>query len=238
MSVNSSQFWRHLVANAANADTANPATSSVAPVSGEVCLAFIATYKAILPDIPTCSGTNGFNGTWTQVFTVTVGTDLRLTCFSSVATSSVAGVITFACTNTQLAYAYAVIASPFINTTTPVVQSKTATDIGIGTTLSVTLDAALASAVNWVIGAFAQRSVSTIQGDGTGYYPTPVPTATGASDGISLRVVVGSAITVGASIVAASVSKVAGAVEIAQSGIGVIKTINGLALVKTVDGIV
>lgn len=229
MATNASQLWTRLTGNASNTDATSYATASVSPTNGQVVLLITASLKATTPDTPTASGTNGFNGTWTQVgSTVTVqtpaGNFIGLSVLRSVATSGTAGIVTANYTNTQLASAWDLIISPYINTTTPIVQSKTTTSTDATTTLSLALDAALAAAANWVIGAFAHNAAAgPIINNLTSveYSPSPAASATNVSDGIGLQVVVGPGTTSAIQGLTGSVAKAAFVMELAQDGTGV-----------------
>lgn len=228
MATNSSELWTRLTANGSNTDATSYATASVSPTNGQIVLGITASLKATTPDTPTASGTNGFNGSWNQInSTVTVqtpaGNFIGLSAFWSLATSGTAGVVTFNYTNTQLAGMWALITSPFIKTSNPIVQSKTTTDTSAATTLSLALDAALMAAANWVISAFAHNNASapavanTTSGE---YSPVPSASNTSVSDGLGLQIFVGPTITAAAQQLTASVAKVAIVMELAQDGTG------------------
>ena len=220
MATNSDLIFGGLAGNGSNTDATSYATASSGTlVSGRVVFAAIATYKATTPDIPTCTGTNGLNGSWVQVGTVTIGSDLRLTVFWSVTTSTTAGIVTFDFGgNTQLAAVWAVCYSPFVNITTPVVQSKTATDTSSATTMTVTLDNPLAASRNWVLGFWAQRSASSFYTNSNfGYYLLGV-SSTSTSDGLQMRGIVYPTTAMSIGGLQASISKVAIAFEVAQDG--------------------
>ena len=64
-------------------------------VSGTVVTAWVATLiSAGTPNTPTCTGTNGLNGTWTAITNV-VQDQIKLTLFRSTTTSTTAGTLTF-----------------------------------------------------------------------------------------------------------------------------------------------
>src|SRR5690348_149654 len=118
MATNSTIFFSRLTANSSNVDATSYATASVSPTNTRFLYAVVTTLKATAPDTPTASGTNGFNGTWTQIgTTVTLqtpaGNFIGISRFWSIATSGTAGVLTFDFAgNTQLAAVWDVIQSP------------------------------------------------------------------------------------------------------------------------------
>lgn len=230
MATNSSEIWGGLVGNGSNTDATSYAASSASPINGQVLLAAVASLKATAPDTPTASGTGGLNGTWTRIgSTVTIqtpaGNFIGLTVFWSVATSGTSGVLTFSFgAATQLAAVWNVVTSPFVNITTPIVQSKTTTDTSAGTTLSLSLDSALSSVMNWVVAVFAQQAAAaptptTLSNNE--YSPSPAPSNKTASDGLGLTILVGPSITAAVQSLTASVGKIAFVMELAQDGTGV-----------------
>ena len=225
MATNTELLFVSLTGNASNTDAASYAASSVAPVSGQVCYAAIVTYRAAgVPAIPTASGTNGFGGAWAQVVTETVGSNLRLTVFSSVAQSAVAGVITFDFgAETQLAAVWRVVTSPYVNTTTPTVQTKTETLTDTTTTMTVVLNAALTAAANWVLSFFAQQlgSGPSITSAAWLEYSLQPTSNNTASDGAALQLSAGPGITATMLMSSSAVSKIGIAIEVAQDGTGV-----------------
>lgn len=227
MATNPTLLWGRLTSGGSNTDATSYAAASVSPVSGQVIIAAVVSLKATTPDTPTASGTNGFNGTWTQIgSTVTVQTPagnwIGLSLFWSVASSNTAGVLTFSFGgNTQLAGVWDILTSPFINTATPVVQSKTATSTDSSTTMSITLDAALSAPANWVLGAFAhQASGSPALTSVSSEYSPSVAASPSASDGAGLRLIVGPTITSAMQTFTANVGKIGFVIEVAQDGTG------------------
>lgn len=229
MATTADLFWKMLTNSSSNTDAITYAMASVAPVSGQVVLACVASLKASAPDTPTLSGTNGFSGSWTQIgTTLTVqtpaGNYIGVSWFWSVATSSVAGIVTANYTNTQLASCWTLQSSPFINTTTPVPQSKTGTDTSADRALpAATLDAALSSQRNWVLYALAQQSATAIaQGANVGYLAYNYTGAFGATDGVTMKVFAAPSITFTpvANTYVASVGKAIFAIEVAHDGTG------------------
>lgn len=231
MATNSTLFFSRLTANSSNTDATSYATASVAPTSGQFLYAVICSLKATTPDTPTASGTNGLSGTWTQIgTTVTLqtpaGNFIGVSRFRSVATSSVAGVLTFSFgANTQLAGVWDLIQSPFVSSGTPVVQSGSSTDTSASTSLpSITLGSALSNFMNWAVVIVAEQANSTPSISIAGsYQPYPNQTSTVATDGLGLKlcVVPGISFTPASGSYTASVAKVIVADEIAQDGTNV-----------------
>lgn len=229
MATNPSELWQRPTSPwgaGSNSAASSYPTSTITPVSGQIIVAAVASLKATTPDTPTVSGTNGFNGTWTQVgTTVTIqtpaGNFIGLSVFWTLASSGVAGVVTFAFGgNNQLAMLYDLVTSPFVNTTTPVVQSKTATDTSAATTLSVTLNSALAAGPNMVLAWFAQNANATpaLTAPGTQYGASLGASTTQETAGLGMRGVIGTTTTATMQTLTASVAKAAFVLELAQDG--------------------
>jgi hypothetical protein len=179
--------------NQSNTDATSYATASVTPTNGRVAFAAIATYLSTgTPAIPTASG----NGqTWIQLATVTVGSNLRLTVYYAVVASATAGAVTFDFgAETQTAAAWSYLEISLIDNAAPVVQSKTNTATG-SSAISVTLDAALTSVWNIVLGWLA------IQGGTNTDRPTDgfgtIDRTAAASDGCTILPVFGGGINPG-----------------------------------------
>lgn len=231
MATNSSIFFSRITANGNNSSGTSFATASVAPVSGQFLYAVICSLKATTPDTPTASGTNGFSGTWHQIGTTLTlqtpaGNFIGVSRFWSIATSSVAGVLTFSFgAATQLGGLWDLLQSPFVNATTPVVQSNTGTDTSSSTALpSITLSSALSSFMNWSVVVVAEQANSTPSITLAGsYQPYPNQTATSIAGGLGLKLVVvpGISFTPASGSYTASVAKVITGDEIAQDGTGV-----------------
>jgi hypothetical protein len=80
------------------ADLSTYTSASITPSSGTTYVLGVTSEVASgTANAPTVSGTNGWNVTWTQISTVTYNGGLnRITLFSGVASSSVAGTLSFA----------------------------------------------------------------------------------------------------------------------------------------------
>ena len=143
-----------------------PVTGSFTPVSGSLYYLFIWGGKATTPDIPTVTGTNGWNATWTNEASVTFATiaspTKRLTAFSGVASSSTAGVFTvdFAGT-TQLGIAWSLIQVTGNAASGYTVQVKTG-NANNPTSLTVTLDSAFADANNQNLSGIGFNDARTV----------------------------------------------------------------------------
>jgi len=175
------------IASGGVADGNTAASNSVAPVSGQVCYIWVfnvqsAPPPAPLADVPTLSGTGGFNVTWTQVATSVVSSAddsrrLRLTLFRGIPSSATAGVVTaaFGGNNQKVAY-LGVDTYTFVNSASNqgVVQNGTNTNTlfnedGSGT-ITVTLNP-LASGANGVLFLwclYATETTPTYNFTGTG----------------------------------------------------------------------
>lgn len=190
--------WR-LDGNSSNVDASSYASASQAGVSGHFGLSVIANYKATTSNIPTASGTNGLNGTWTRINTIEANQDVshfaRVAAFWSSFSSGVAGVLTHDFGgDTQLASVWQIWDLPLIDTSTPIVQSKVVSAIDSAVSLTVTLDSALSDPNNIVIGIFAQQAAAqpvANQIANAAYGPAARGSSnTFASDGIGLQVIV------------------------------------------------
>ena len=161
-------------------DTDTYTTASVTPLSGQLVLAAVHSAMSVGTDtIPTLSGTNGWNVTWTQVATVdyrTSGNERRVTLFRGVPSSGTAGTLTTAFSATQVGRTLSVISWANVDQTTNqgVVQSATACAGGdctggtTATSLSVTL-AAFGNANNATYGVFGVTGFDEDQVPGTGF---------------------------------------------------------------------
>lgn len=231
MATNSSILLQTIISGAgSNTDAASYAMASAAPINGRVHFACVLSLKGSTPDTPTLSGTQGFNGTWTQIgSTVTLQTPagnwIGVSWFWSRATSGTAGVITAAFGgNTQLGAVWWVGTGSFINTTTPTVQSGSNTDTSSSTSApSLTLGAALSASANVVLVALAQQTGSTPAGNVTSPACIVMPGNSGStSDGLALRVIATTAnsFAPGSTTWTASVAKIIFGIEVAQDGTG------------------
>jgi hypothetical protein len=141
-----------------NTDATSYATASITPTNGGMILAFVTSFFGGTPAIPTLSGTNGLNTTWTQLNTATIGSDLRLTGFWGVASSGTAGVLTFDFgAETELAAVWHVLYVTNVNLTTPVIATnnvKHEAEDSVGN-WNVTLPNALTSSANIPFGVFS-----------------------------------------------------------------------------------
>lgn len=158
-----------LTRGSSTTDATSYATGSVTPTNGRVLLAFCATQiTAGTPNTPTASGTNGLSGTWTAIAN-SVQDQTKITLFRSVATSSVAGVLTFDLAGqTQLSACWEILQWQNVATTINT-QSKTAVTNG-GTSLNFNGDplAAFASSFNGTyVCAAVSGSFITVRGSDT-----------------------------------------------------------------------
>lgn len=202
---------------ASNTDGVSIVTTSITPTNGRPVIAAVASYRAAGdPAIPTASG----NGqTWTQVATIVIGSNLRITVFSTPGSSPSAGTVTFTCgAESQDAWAYWIVEMMNVNTTTPVVQSKTNSSTGTATSLNVTLDNALTAAFNIVLGFFAVQA-NTSLALGTGLSICAFAPG-GVSDGLTIMMTFGNTLLQNVTFGSNTVSRVAIAVEINQNGTG------------------
>ena len=231
MATSNNLIFTRLTANSSASAATSYALASVAPTSGRVLYLAVISVKATTPDTPTVSGTNGFSGTWTQIGTTLTlqtpaGNFIGVSRFWSVAASSVAGVVTVSYgAATQLGAVWDLLTSPFVNATTPIVQSGTNTDTSSSTALpALTLGSALANAMNWVIYVVAEQVNSTpsVTIAGT-VQPYPNQTGTASTAGLGMKLVVAPAnsLTPASGSYTASVAKVITGDEIAQDGTGV-----------------
>ncbi len=155
-------FFNRLTQNSSNTDSSTMTLASVTPTNGRPLILFVTSLFSAAPTTPTATGTNGFSGTWTAIGSVTVG-NRRLTMLRSVATSSVAGVVTIDWGGeTQLARAAALHQGVNLSSAVPV-QFKTASSSG-GAALNFDADplAAFAAPFNVTLGAFAYSATSAI----------------------------------------------------------------------------
>lgn len=85
-----------LVQGNSSVDATSYTTGSTPSLTnGAVLTAWVATLiSAGTPNTPTCTGTNGLNGTWTAITNV-VQDQIKITMFRSAATSTTAGTLTF-----------------------------------------------------------------------------------------------------------------------------------------------
>lgn len=187
--------WR-IVGNSSNTDATSYATASTAGASGHVVIAVVTNYKASTSTEPTLSGTNGYGVTWTKIASVETNSDgthfCRITAFWGVLASAVAGVLTFSFgADTQLAAVWDVWdMGALINTTTPIVQSKTSSDISATTSFALTQMDAAPTGTNPVLVIVGQQAASApalSSVANAAVMPGNSASATTASDGLALR---------------------------------------------------
>lgn len=220
MATNADVLPRFGARSASNTDATSYAAASWTPTDGRVITAVVTNYRSAgSPDTPTASGTNGLNGTWTQFSTVTVG-NVRMTAFWSVATSGVAGVLTFDFGgSTQSAAAWWIEEWSNTNTTTPVIAANTTTFTNQTLTSSstITLPNALTAAFNKTVGHLSLQANLSIS---PGINFAMLNTHTAVTDGLCIGGQFGSELAVDFTHAATAVDKVGIAFELAHDGTG------------------
>lgn len=161
-------YPRILFSGSSVTDATSHATTSQTPVNANVYTVYCAnTIAAGTATLPTPSGTNGWNGTFTQIATVTRD-QIRLTVWRVTAVSSVAGTITFDYSGTtNSSAAYGIDRWTDVDSPLNVQSGTTAAD----NATSITLSPALSTFASQLNGTYAVLAGTgnfiTVRGDNT-----------------------------------------------------------------------
>lgn len=137
-------------------------TASIAPAANKLVIVIVQNNKGSTPT-PTTPTISGNSITWSQVATVQMGADRRLTMFKGLAASPSAGAITIDFAgNSQDDIFWIVdqVTNAVKDISTVVVQSATVFDSDDASPATVTL-AAFSNAANATYGAFSNNQVDT-----------------------------------------------------------------------------
>ena len=152
-----------------------PVSGSFTPVSGALYYLFLHNTKgAASVDTPTVTGTNGWSVTWTQEATspydLVSGTNRkRVTLFSAVASSAIAGVLTVDFAGaTQNSIGWSLIKVSGNAASGYTVQVKIGEITSVGTALTITLDNAFSNSGNENLSGIGKTD-DTATNPGTGF---------------------------------------------------------------------
>lgn len=235
MATNSNLIFRSLT-NVMQINAAQTAYgwASMAPFSAsQEAMVFVGSLKAGAPDTPALTGTNGWNATWTQVSSVQsvqtpAGSFVGGAWFTGVPSSTTAGVLTATYGSNQSGSVGIIMQSPFVNATTPTVQSLAANDTTASTALpALTLGSALSATQNWMLAALFQNSATVPASLNNSSSPYSPPGGNGSATiagGLAVRIfaVPANSFTPAATTWVASVGKVLFGIEVNQDGTGVV----------------
>lgn len=145
-------------------------TSSYIPVFGETVLILVTNRKGTAADIPTLTGTGGWNTTWTEIKTRAAGGSAltRATLFRGIPVSGTGGTLTATFSANQAQCSIAGVSFSGIDQTTDqgVVQSNTGAG-GTGGNLAVTLADFSGSSNPVVLGGVARGTPTSFTPEGT-----------------------------------------------------------------------